>query len=100
MDFLPPGLFQGVGVVAIITTLLVTSWWLLMRGNIHTDTEYRFVLSQLDSRDAQIAAKDSQLKAKEEALTEALKQNSDLIQANRTITHVVEGLRVAMEAKR
>lgn len=93
MDFLPPGLFQGVGVVAVLMAILTSSWWLLMRGTIHTDTEFQFVLAQL-------AARDKQLEAKDAALTESLRQKAELIDANRTITHVLESFRAAVEAKR
>jgi hypothetical protein len=93
MEWLPPGLFEGVGIVAFALAMLTSSWWLLMRGNIHTDTEYQFVIAQL-------AARERQLEAKQASLDEALKQNGDLIEANRTITHVLEGLRLAMESRR
>jgi hypothetical protein len=92
-DFIPPAVFEGVGILAVLTTMLVGSWWMLVRGTLHTDTEYQFVLSQLKAEQDQNAVKDA-------TITEVLGQNRELIEANRTITHALEGFRAAVEAKR
>lgn len=86
MEFIPPGLFQGVGVLAVLVSILVTSWWLLVRGTLHTDTEFQFVVKE-----------NEWLK---QALTESQSQSRELIEANRTITHALEGFRVAVEEKK
>lgn len=92
MDFIPPGLFQGVGVLAVLTSMLVASWWLLMRGTIHTDTEFQFVLDRLRSAD-------KRAEAAEAALAESQDQNRILIEANKTTAHVLQGFAAAVESK-
>lgn len=93
--WLPPQLFNGVGIL----TLLVISWWLLVRGTLHTDSEFKFVLAQLTAKDAQLVAKDAQLAAKDDTLNEVLSQNRTLIESNRQTLHVLEGFKAAAEAK-
>jgi hypothetical protein len=81
MELIPPQLFTGLGVI----TILVLSWWMLMRGHIHTDTEFQFVVKENE--------------ALKQALTESQAQNRDLIEANRTVVHVLRGFTAAAEGK-
>lgn len=87
-DWIPSQMFNGVGVL----TLLVVSWWLLVRGTLHTDSEFQFVLAQMASKDLQLTAKDN-------TIAEVLDQNRTLIEANQQVVHVLEGFKAAAEAK-
>lgn len=82
MDFIPPSLVTGGGVI----TMFALSWWWLMRGSLHTDTEFQAMVKQRDEWKA--------------IATEAMEQKRILVESQTGFLHVIEGFKNAAEDKR